>query len=63
MPLKKLSLRCNKVATRVGILEGSESSVFKVFYQLGVFGPAMFSKAIGLVTSHAGYVLGMPLEA
>ena len=51
MPLKKLSLRCNKVATRVGILGGSESSVLTVFYQLDVFGPAMFSKAIGFVTS------------
>ena len=52
----KLSIRCNEVARRVGILEGFEYSVLEIFYQVDVLvlhGPGIFSNAIGLVTSGA----------
>ena len=47
----KLSIRCNEVARRVGILAGYKYSVLDSCYQVDIFGPAMFYKAVGLVTS------------
>ena len=42
----KLSIRCNEVARRVGILESFEYSVLEIFYQVDVFGPAISTKLL-----------------